>query len=606
MAKRRKSTSQSRTGTTSVAEVRAARALDTVTPAFVDWCVSGPGIPAGVALEILAQTTKFVVAYFEQSPAFEVTNFMPGPFEQALGGLIAPVFLEDEDEATSIFDAVHLYLEFLEDTEAWTGTWEDLETIHAQFHLEDGGLPGEMALPELSPEEELAGLEGTELAHRLDRLLRWIGAGQDVTSTGALKLKDVAAAGAAVGVAVTGIKPAANKDQDALFAAVGVEESGGRPAVVKSMYQEPMLAKFWAALEAVQLIDVGATRVRLTSRAHELLEPGYPNRRQILREFTTNFLVVSVLGEQEWAPWIAEAAMAQTALLVMASNGQPVRVESLADAVAPGVDGLDSFVPNTIQKRMAALAELGLVMLGEEVQVPPFMVASIMELLKHADRFDEEDDDVPWGAQVPVRQESSAQRKRRTGAEAQTLQVKIMIEGSKPPIWRRLLLRSDVPLTQLHRIIQDAFGWFDCHLHEFRVGGHRGTVYGPPSNDYGFGEPPLDEAKFTLGDLVSKEKDRIHYVYDFGDDWDHSILVEKVLEYDAGDPAVRCTGGRGAAPAEDSGGVWGWQGILAILEDPSHAEYAEYRDWLGLADGEVFDPKAFDQDALNEHFGNIY
>ena len=88
-------------------------------------------------------------------------------------------------------------------------------------------------------------------------------------------------------------------------------------------------------------------------------------------------------------------------------------------------------------------------------------------------------------------------------------------------------------------------------------------------------------------------------------------MVEKVLPHDDGVPAVRCTGGRctggrGAGPAEDSGGVWGWESMVEAVNNPSHEEHADYREWLGLAPGEKLDPKAFDKDELNEELVGMY
>lgn len=129
------------------------------------------------------------------------------------------------------------------------------------------------------------------------------------------------------------------------------------------------------------------------------------------------------------------------------------------------------------------------------------------------------------------------------GNPTHMLQLKISLPDAEPPIWRRLVLRPDLTLAELHEVIMVAFAWEDCHLHEFRVGGPRGTAYGPPSDDFDFGEPSLNEADYTIGDLLSREQEKIDYIYDFGDNWDHQIVLEKVLPYDAGVPAVRCTDG---------------------------------------------------------------
>lgn len=136
--------------------------------------------------------------------------------------------------------------------------------------------------------------------------------------------------------------------------------------------------------------------------------------------------------------------------------------------------------------------------------------------------------------------------------------VKVTLYGSKPPIWRRLEIPSAAPLDLVHEIVQIAFGWYDLHLHSFE------TVcgqFGPPDDD----EPPLwgqaprrDEATAALGQVAPAVRAKVVYIYDFGDDWRHDIVVEKIDPAEPGVAYPRCLAGRRAAPPEDSGGIWAY------------------------------------------------
>jgi hypothetical protein len=178
------------------------------------------------------------------------------------------------------------------------------------------------------------------------------------------------------------------------------------------------------------------------------------------------------------------------------------------------------------------------------------------------------------------------------------LQVKISLLGSsKPPVWRRLLVPADIRLDRLHGVIQAAMGWEDYHMHAFSDG----------SCEYGLADPELghrDERKATLGRLLKREGERMRYTYDFGDDWEHEIVVEKVL---AAEPGVRypvCVAGKGACPPEDCGGVWGYEDLCEALANPAHEQHQEMLEWLGLQTAAEFDPARFDAEEVNRALGS--
>lgn len=173
-------------------------------------------------------------------------------------------------------------------------------------------------------------------------------------------------------------------------------------------------------------------------------------------------------------------------------------------------------------------------------------------------------------------------------AAAPILQLKVSLVGtSKPPVWRRLLIPATMSLGRLHHVIQTAMGWEDYHLHAFSAGG---VDYGPPDPELGH----VDERKTPVSDVLSRPKERMRYIYDFGDHWQHDVVVEKVFVAEPGARYPICVAGKGRCPPEDCGGLWGYADLREKLADPSHEEHAEMLEWLGLTEAAEFDPEAFD------------
>lgn len=140
-------------------------------------------------------------------------------------------------------------------------------------------------------------------------------------------------------------------------------------------------------------------------------------------------------------------------------------------------------------------------------------------------------------------------------------QLKITLNGTKPPVWRRVVVDSSITLGELHSVIQAAFGWWNAHLHEFEI---NRKYYGTVLPDMDFGQPPIDEHATRLDTVVS-EGSGFWYTYDFGDDWRHKIVVEKVVPADDSMSLPDCIGGKRACPPEDCGGVGGFQDMLDAI-----------------------------------------
>ncbi|MGC9358242.1 MAG: plasmid pRiA4b ORF-3 family protein [Anaerolineae bacterium] len=176
--------------------------------------------------------------------------------------------------------------------------------------------------------------------------------------------------------------------------------------------------------------------------------------------------------------------------------------------------------------------------------------------------------------------------------------MKIALQYTKPPIWRRILVSSNVTLGRLHDIIQTVFDWSDAHLHQFIVGD---TYYGVPHPDYGGWIEIHDERQVRLREVAPGEGSRFVYEYDFGDSWQHLVLVEEVLPASPGIRYPVCIKGRRACPPEDIGGIPGYYMFLEAMEDPDHPEHGRYVEWFG----EDFDPDEFDVEACNEWLENF-
>jgi hypothetical protein len=171
-------------------------------------------------------------------------------------------------------------------------------------------------------------------------------------------------------------------------------------------------------------------------------------------------------------------------------------------------------------------------------------------------------------------------------------QLKVTLKGVRPPIWRRIQVPSTLNLRRLHDVIQEAMGWTQSHLYEFEIGGER---YGEPDPNDDYGMPTRSAKSTTLRRVAPEVGARFTYTYDFGDDWEHQVLVEKVLAPESSVSYPRCLTGKRSCPPEDVGGIWGYQEFLEAIRDPEHEEHENMLEWVGGA----FDPEAFDAQAVN-------
>ena len=168
-------------------------------------------------------------------------------------------------------------------------------------------------------------------------------------------------------------------------------------------------------------------------------------------------------------------------------------------------------------------------------------------------------------------------------------QIKITLLEIEPTIRRRVQVRGDTYLDELHLMIQAVMGWQNCHLHRFII---NKKEYAQPDPD----DPPTrNEVRYRLQQLVRRPGVRFQYIYDYGDYWVHEIAVEEILPSQPEGRYPICLAGERHCPPEDVGGTVGYEDFLEAIQDPKHEEHESYLEWVG---GE-FDPEDFDIDEAN-------
>ncbi|MCL7411829.1 MAG: SWIM zinc finger family protein [Methanosarcinaceae archaeon] len=211
------------------------------------------------------------------------------------------------------------------------------------------------------------------------------------------------------------------------------------------------------------------------------------------------------------------------------------------------------------------------------------------EVSRHAIKFAysesmgsiEDDAIINWDADAVIEEETN---------DVEVYLLKVTLAHSKPPIWRRILVMGDITMSKFHLILQNAMGWSDSHPHMFLVDGE---YYGESDSDNVFNS--RDERTVKLNQLILEEGNKFSYMYDFGDSWEHDILVEKILTSYPDVHYPVCIKGKRACPPEDCGGIGGYHYLLDVLEDPDDLRYEDMIEWIGWD----FDPNDFDIDDIN-------
>jgi len=158
-------------------------------------------------------------------------------------------------------------------------------------------------------------------------------------------------------------------------------------------------------------------------------------------------------------------------------------------------------------------------------------------------------------------------------------QIKVGLLEVNPLIWRRFLIPANVTLHRLHLVLQDVMGWQNYHLYRFKIGKKEYSTPDPDNDFYVLDFKNSYQARLST---LIKEKDSIFlYEYDFGDGWEHQLLVEDIIVRDPEKRYPICIAGENASPHEDSGGPYGYMEMLEIIKNPYHEEFHSTRTWLG-------------------------
>ena len=180
-------------------------------------------------------------------------------------------------------------------------------------------------------------------------------------------------------------------------------------------------------------------------------------------------------------------------------------------------------------------------------------------------------------------------------------QLRVELLDVVPVVWRRLIVPSDITLPKLHMVLQCSLGWTNSHLHEFLIGGVSYELP-DPDDDFAYGVPKRDERRVKLDKALGNIARAFEYVYDFGDDWHHLVIVEdrRAQRSDAL-LDVQCIDGANRAPPEDVGGAPGYEGFLEAIRNPKHKEHKSVLRWVGGP----FDPSDFDIRAVNRELAAL-
>lgn len=173
----------------------------------------------------------------------------------------------------------------------------------------------------------------------------------------------------------------------------------------------------------------------------------------------------------------------------------------------------------------------------------------------------------------------------------QVIQLMVVLEEIKPPIWRRVVVDADTLLPDLHKIIQTVMGWTNSHLHHFII---NDQFYDKPDEEAM--TESLDYTNIRLNEIIDREGMEFFYEYDFGDCWVHNIKVERILSRKKGQHYPICFDGERSCPPEDCGGAPGYEHLREVLDNPEHEEYSELKEWVG----DYFNPEEFDIKLINK------
>jgi hypothetical protein len=157
------------------------------------------------------------------------------------------------------------------------------------------------------------------------------------------------------------------------------------------------------------------------------------------------------------------------------------------------------------------------------------------------------------------------------------IEIRVTLEDVEPTVTRTLQVPADIRLDRLHLILQAAMGWTNSHLYMFQAAQ---TTWGLPDPDFPGDDLPAN--KTTLWQVIEDTGQKtINYIYDFGDDWRHTLKIGKIADPAPGELYPRLTEVTGKCPPEDVGGFPGYEQFLDAIADPAHPEHDDLKEWYG-------------------------
>ena len=368
----------------SLSSFRAGRAVDSLAPAFVRWFDDGTPGAAATALECLAVIESVMGRYMDRVAAADLTRLDPVILADALAAdLASPAVDEEDDRGEFVIAAVHGFVDFLGDTDRWSGSTEQLADVIDLLN----GLLGEaddfslVDVPVVSDDDALQVFSELPLVQRTTALLQWIGDAKPVTATGALRTKDIEAAAACFGLTVRGGPKQAGAPQ------AGKGRSEQPVPTVRSMYEVPLLAQAWEALARTELIKISPTKA-VPSPASAVFQAGNTSDRlEELVFFVDQFLAASVLGYDPEQPWEVLVAATVASILLAASSEDPPRTDSVLDprtGASPEERATVESLKAAAMHQLEALAEQGILTIDTHFRVPPALVRCVANTYEDA------------------------------------------------------------------------------------------------------------------------------------------------------------------------------------------------------------------------------
>ncbi|GAA1882949.1 hypothetical protein GCM10009715_31690 [Paeniglutamicibacter psychrophenolicus] len=525
----------------SVWQHMARQAAARIAPDFLAWFQEAGGHPdaAGGYLEVVVA----IVAGKGGRVGFDkATEFTADGVGMALERISDAV----GDQLPKLVEGFHLFVDFLDQTGLWSGTREDFAAVHAMVSNEETCmLAGPFfRIPQLSEAEVRQELAKTKLVGQVQALLEWVGTGKTVTNSGALRLPDLEAAAACVGVAVRSHKLRPDPGENTIpgLEIPGLAEVPEDVLYVRTMKDIPLLQMLW-----LQLVDEGTvllegSRAVPGEGALALADPDSEGFVQACRLFISGFLDRWLEDVMARGPLGEETGHLLVSVFGNGTTEIPMAVDAILslepDAGAEIID-LTKAAQDAALLQLRQLAEYGLLAIDSHIVVPPALIDCFVAAFETDYKLDVEYPQGNLGIAAPVELKS-------------VFHLKISLAGARPPVWRRFLVRSDTTFQELHHVIQASFSWNDLHLHEFRFGGRHGKTIGPLLEDELFmGGADLDEARVELSEVLAKRGDKMTYTYDFGAGWEHDITLEGRQAPRPGQELPLYITGKGEAPFED-------------------------------------------------------